>query len=209
MTKKIAEGVSLFKRYTLNEISGSVAGAQSWTETETTGSVSGGGGVTVRGTGGSAPVTGRIETKITRFQSLMLNGDDGKAHPFKMKNFEVECAPNQTLTVFTLGGGEEAPVIHAYNHNTGRHYKNDAALNWAMYPFLILFAVLAVIVFMVWNWASGNSSDGFITFAKTFVVSGLIGLLVYGVGHIFAMVRAGGVRGDTAFKQRLSELSSE
>lgn len=207
MTKKIADGVSLFKRYTIGEVTGSVASSQSWTETETSGSVSGGGGMTVGGTGGTAPVSGRIETKVTRYQSLMLNSDDGKAHPFKMKNFQVECVPDQTLTVFTLGSGDEAPVIHVYNHDTGRHYKNDSGLNWAVYPFLILFAVLAVMVFMVWNWASGNSSDGFIKLAKTFVVSGLIGLAIYGVGHIFAMVRASGVRGNAAFKQRLSELS--
>ncbi len=207
MTKQIAEGVSLFKNYKINEVTGSVASAQSWTESETTGSVSSGGGLTVGGTGATAPVSGRIETKLTRYQSFMLNGDDGKAHPFKMKNFEVECAPGQTLTVFTLGGDDDAPVLHVYNHDTGRHYKNDSALNWAMFPFLILFAVLAVIVFMVWNWASSNSSDGFITLAKTFVVSGLIGLVVYGIAHIFAMVRASGLRGNAAFKQRLTELS--
>ena len=190
MKNQVAQGASLYKRYTISEVTGSVASAEAWTETETTGSVSGGGGLTVGGTGGAAPVTGRVETKVTRYQSLMLKSEDGKAHPFKMKNFQVECIPNQTLSVFTLGSDDEAPVIHVYNHDTERHYKNDSALNWAMYPFLVLFAVLAAIVFMVWNWASGNSSDGFITFAKTFVISGFIGLFVYGLGHIFAMVRS-------------------
>jgi hypothetical protein len=208
MTKQVAEGVSLLKQYKITEITGAVANVNSWTEAETTGSVSGGGGITVGGTDGTAPVSGRVETKLTRYQTLMINGDDGKAYPVKMKNFEIPCTPDQKVTVFKIGEGEDAPVIHGYNYATGQHYQNDAALNWAMFPFLIFFGVLAVIVFLVWNWAAATSSDGFVMLAKTFIASGLIGLVVYGIAHIFAMVRSGRVRGNAAFKKRVSELSA-
>ncbi|MGD2132276.1 MAG: hypothetical protein PVI23_05745 [Maricaulaceae bacterium] len=206
--EQVAEGKALLKGYKIGAFTGTVNTTESRVEEETTGSVSGGQGITVGGTGASAPVSGRIETKITRFQNIMIDGEDGQAHPIELKNFQVPCSPGQKLTVFQLmGGGDEGPVIHIYNHDSRRHYKNDKALNWAMFPFLILFAVLAVVVFFVWNWASGSSDDGFVTLAKTFIASAFIGLVIYGIAHIFAMIRAGGVRGNPEFKKRLSELS--
>lgn len=208
MTEQVASGSSLLKSYKIGVLSGTVESAESRTEMETTGTVSGGHGLTVGGTGATAPVTGRVETKITRYQTIMLKDESGRSHPIQLKNFEVPVSPGHKLSVFRLGGGGDGPIIHVYNHNSQQHYENQKALHWAMFPFLILFAALAVLAFVIWNWASGNSDgDGFIILAKTIVGTGLIGLVFYGIAHIFASIRAGGVRGNAEFKTYRQGLS--
>lgn len=211
MVAVIAKGDAIRAAYEIRALTGTVNSTETRSETEVTGQISGGGGYSVGGTGGNAPVSGKIESKTTRFQNIFLTDDEGGEHAIELVNFLIPCKEGQKLTLFQLVmGGSPKDYFHAFNHNTKNHYEKDGAVSKAMFPTLVFGAAVAVLAIWIWNSASGNpGNDGFEIFAMTIIGAGLGGLVLYAAAKIFAGVRASKVHGNPAYKSFLSSLVTQ
>ncbi|GAB4517946.1 MAG: hypothetical protein Tsb0010_02140 [Parvularculaceae bacterium] len=211
MVEVIAKGDAIRAAYEIRALTGTVTATETRSETEVKGDISGGGGFSVSGTGGTAPVSGKIESKTTRFQNIFMTDDEGGEHAIELVNFLVPCKEGQKLTLFQLVmGGSPKGYFHAFNHNTKNHYEKDGAVSKAMFPTLVFGAVVAVLAIWIWNSASGNPGNGsFEVFAMTFIGAGLGGVVLYGIAKIFAGVRAAKVHGNPAYKSFLSGLAAQ
>jgi hypothetical protein len=210
MARKIADGSAFGTKYEVFVRAGTVDSTDTRSETETTGSISGGGGMTVGGTGANAPVSGQIESKTTRYQNIYLTDEDGREHPVELVDFLVPCREGQKLSLMFVktGGKELGSYFHAYNHNTSKHYDHGAALRSEMFPIRILIAAVLIVALVTWKSISGSpGNDGFEVMAGTFIVTGLIGVVLYGIAKVIAGVRGARLRANPAFKQFLAELS--
>lgn len=210
MAEKIASGEAFGTKYEVFMRSGTVDSTDTRSETEVTGSVSGGGGFSVGGTGGNAPVSGSVESRTTRFQNIYLTDGGGKEHVVQLVDFLVPCKEGHKLSLFFVktGGRELGHYFHAYNHNTGQHYEDGAALRGEMFPKLILAGAVAIVAIMSWNSFSGSpGNDGFEVFAGTFIVTGLIGVVLYGLAKVFAAIRGAKLKGNPAFKESIAKLA--
>lgn len=209
MAKRIADGNAFGTKYEVFVRAGTVDSTDTRSETETTGTISGGGGMTVGGTGANAPVSGQIESKTTRYQNIYLTDEEGKEHAVELVDFLVPCREGQKLSlIFVKTGGKElGSYFHAYNHNTSKHYDHGAALRSEMFPIRILIGAVAVVAVITWrNFSGSPGNDGFEVVAGTFIVTGLIGVVFYGIAKIFAAVRGRRLRANPAFKQFLAAL---
>ncbi|OOG27570.1 hypothetical protein B1C78_03625 [Thioalkalivibrio denitrificans] len=96
--KKIGEGKAAQFTYEVYELSGEVQSETTRSETEVTGQIHGGGGP-------YSYVQGRIKSKTTRYQTIMLREDDGTEHAIELVNMVLPCTAGQRVTLWRLGGG--------------------------------------------------------------------------------------------------------
>lgn len=210
MAEQIAKGEALGTKYEVFVRSGTVDSTETRSETEVTGSVSGGGGLQVGGTGGNAPVSGSVESKTTRFQNIYLTEEGGREHAIELVDFLVPCKQGHKLSLFFVktGGNEFGSYFHAYNHNTGQHYDDGAALRSEMFPKWVLAGAVAVVALLAWNSFSGSpGNDGFEVFAGTFIVTGLVGVVLYGLAKMFAAIRGAKLKRNPGYRKYLSQLA--
>lgn len=208
---QVATGSALGLKYGVFTVSGGVEATDTRSETEVTGSISGGGGMSYQGTGGNAPVSGRIESKTTRFQNIFLKEDDGTEHTVELVNFLVPCNSSQRLTLFgvTHGNNEYGSWFRAYNHNSRNHYEHMKALRDEMFPrlsFRIALAVIAVLTFFSANGEPGASLGS--TLFLTLIVGLIAAGILFVIGSIIGFIRATIVRGDADYKRAVNEVQN-
>lgn len=205
MSNKIAEGTALGIRYRIHARTGTVDSTDTRSETEVTGNVSGGGGVG----GYSAPVTGSVQSKTTRYQNIYLTDEDGVEHNIDLVNFLVPCKQGHKLTMlFCMSGDSDSgSYFRAYNHNTREHRNHPKAVISEMFPWKTFTIVMAAFALFVLFSAFGadNSSFGGALFVSIFgIVIG--GLVVAAIGWIFAYVRSISVRSNATLKNFVNSL---
>lgn len=210
MSKKVAEGKALGSSYEVHVRTGTVNGTETRSETEVTGSVSGGGGYSSGGTGFTAPVSGSVQSKTTRYQTMFLTDEEGKEHTVELVDFLVPCKEGHKLSLFllTTGGSEYGSYFRAFNHNTKQHYQHGKAIRSEMFPariFMIVAALFVAWVFFVAVSADGNSF-GEAVFVTLLAGGAGVGLL-WVVGAILGFVRSFGVKGNPALKTYVAGLA--
>jgi hypothetical protein len=211
MSKQIAEGTALGASYNIYARTGTVDSTDTRSETEVTGNVSGGGGYTSGGTGFSAPVTGSIRSKTTRYQNIFLTDEDGVEHNVSLVNFLVPCKEGHKLTLLLLtsGGSDSGSYFRAYNHNTREHCNHPKAVTSEMFPWTIFMiamaAIAAIMLFM--GFSDSDSTIGGILFL-TILVLVLAGLVIGAAGWILAYIRSISVRSNAALKSFVNGLGS-
>lgn len=209
--KKIASGNTLGVSYTVNDRTGTIEGSETRAETEVTGNVSGGGGYSSGGTGFTAPVSGSVQSKTTRYQNIYLKDEDGDDHTIDLVDFLVPCKEGHKVTFFIAksAGRAVGPYFYAYNHNTREHYAHDRALRSELFPtmwFMIALGIIGVLAFM----ANMNESDS--TFLGSIVLA-LFAMLLGGavlwvLGSILGMIRGRAVKNNPDFKRHLAGLTN-
>ncbi len=212
MSRRIAEGKAIGSQYEIRVRTGTVNGTETRSETEVTGSISGGGGYASGGTGYTAPVSGSVQSKTTRYQTMFLTDEEGREHTVELVDFLVPCKEGHKLSLFLLmtGGANVGSYFRAYNHNTGQHYEHTKAVRSEMFPWKIFTALTALLA--VWIFFIGISEDGngfgevlFITVIVTAIGGGLLWV----VGAVLAFIRSLGVRGNPAYKSYLAGLGAK
>lgn len=130
---KIAEGVALFQKYNIFELNGTVASEMTRSETEVEGSVSGG--------HSNTPVSGRISSKTTSYQTIFLKDDAGKENVVKLINFVIPCREGHKLT---LRGADKMCWFDVINHSTEESFRDNAGLAKYTRPVLVEWALIFV-----------------------------------------------------------------
>lgn len=212
ISKTIASGQALGVAYHVCARSGVVEGTETRSETEVSGSISGGGGMTVQGTGASAPVSGRVESKTTRYQTIFLKEDDGDEHTIELVDFLVPCKEGQRLTMFVLKLGKNmfGPHVHAFNHNARQHYEDIAGIRSAMFPWKVFMGSVGAVAALVLlsGFTSSDASLGetlFVTVILTAIAAFVVGV----AGRVVGMIRARAVRKNPEFLRFQKTLESE
>lgn len=207
MSKQIAEGNAIGARYRIHARTGTVDSTETRSETEVTGNVSGGGGVG----GYSAPVTGRVQSKTTRYQNIFLTDEDGVEHNIDLVDFLIPCKQGQRLTMLllTAGDGDSGSYFRAYNHNTREHCNHPKAVISEMFPWMIFLVALAVVGVMILFSAFGSDGNGFgeALFVSAFMIV-IVGLVFAAVGWILAYIRSIGVRSNSGLKSYLANIAN-
>lgn len=205
MSKQIAQGSALGARYRIHARTGTVDSTDTRAETEVTGNVSGGGGVG----GYSAPVSGSVQSKTTRFQNIYLTDEDGVEHNIELVNFLVPCKQGHKLTMLlcTSGDSDTGSYFRAYNHNTRQHCNHPKGVISEMFPWKIAGGVLGVIGLFILFSAFTSEGNGFgeALFVSVIAIA-LIGLVVAAIGWVFAYVRSISVRANPVLKNYVNGL---
>ena len=207
MSKEIVRGNALGARYQIHARTGIVNATDSRSETEVTGRVSGGGGAY----GYSAPVSGSVQSKTTRFQNIYLTDEDGVEHNIDLVNFTVPCTQGHKLTMLavTAGSSDSGSYFRAYNHNTREHCNHPRGVISEMFPWKIAALVIGVIGLMILYQAFTNDANGFgeALFVSAILIA-LVGVAVSIVGWVLAYIRSIGVRSNSSLKRYLNSLGT-
>lgn len=184
--KKIADGVALYKKYSLFEVTGEVESESTRAETEVRGEIP----------SNQGPFAGRIESKTTRYQTIYLKDDDGGQYAVELVDFVIPCRAGHKLTV---RGEDKRMWFDVTNHSTGQSFENGSGLAKYAFPDLIVFggaagaAGLVLLVIML-----GEGGLGERVFLGL-IGGGIVGAIVFGVlwviGRIVASMRAAQIRG--------------
>ncbi len=207
MSKQIAEGTALGARYKIHARTGTVDSTDTRSETEVTGNVSGGGGVG----GYSSPVSGRVQSKTTRYQNIFLTDDDGVEHNIELVNFLVPCKEGHKLTMLllTAGSSDSGSYFRAYNHNTREHCNHPKGVISEMFPWKIgMIAMAAVALFVLISaFTSDTAGFGEALFVSAILLV-IVGLVIAAVGWTFAYIRSISVRANSTLKTFLNGLGT-
>jgi len=207
MSKQIAEGTALGARYEIFARTGTVDSSETRAETEVTGNVSGGGGVS----GYSAPVSGRVQSKTTRYQNIYLTDDDGIEHNIELVNFLVPCKQGHKLTMLGIapGGSDTGAYFRAYNHNTREHCNHPKGVISTMFPRKIFMGAMGLLaLFLLVNVFTDSSVGTGEALFMTAMILVFSGLILAGIGWVFAYIRSIGVRSNSTLKNYVNSLGS-
>jgi len=211
MAKQIAEGVALGLDYQVLDRSGIVSHSEIRSETEVEGNISGGGGYTSGGTGFNTPVRGQIRSKTTRFQNIFLTDDDGVEHTIELQNFIIPCKPDHRLTLLLLITGDKdfGSYFSAYNHNTRTSYDYPKAVRMEMFPRKIFLISIVVVYLLAFLSRFGDPGTSFIgTLVVSALITGVIAIILYGLGTTLGWYRSMLVRKNLAVKNHLSNIAA-
>lgn len=211
IAKKIASGKTLGVDYTVHDRTGTIEGTETRAETEVTGSVSGGGGYSSGGTGYTAPVSGSVQSKTTRYQNIYLKDLDGDEHTIDLVDFLVPCKDGHKVTFFIAKsqGRNAGPYFHAYNHNTRQHYACDKALRSELFPtrwVMIGLGIIGIFGFLSNVSASDSTVGG--SLVLTLVLMLIFGGVFWVLGSILGAIRGRGLKNNPDFKRYLASLAS-
>lgn len=207
MSKQVTEGNALGARYRIHARTGIVNATDSRSETEVTGRVSGGGGAY----GYSAPVSGSVQSKTTRYQNIYLTDEDGIEHNIDLVNFTVPCMQGHKLTMLlvTAGSSDSGSYFRAYNHNTREHSNHPRGVINEMFPWKVAALVMGIIGLMILYKAFTSDGNGFgEALFMSIIMIALVGVVVAAVGWTFAYIRSIGVRSNSSLKQYLRSLGT-
>ena len=211
IAKKIVSGNVIGRKYHIHVRTGVVENSETRAETEVTGSVSGGGGYSVGGHGSTAPVSGSVESKTTRFQNIFLKDEDGDDHVIELVDFLIPCKEGQKLSLFIVKSGDNlrGPYFRAYNHNTREHYENTKAVSSEMFPMRKLVMAIGGVGVLFFLAGVFGDQGGIGAGIGGAIVGMLISGIVFGIaGKIVAMIRGSNVRKNPEFAQFLNGLAS-
>ena len=191
--KKIADGVALFKKFSLYEVSGEVESETTRTETEVHGEIP----------SNQGPFAGRIETKTTRYQTIFLKDEDGGSHAVRLVDFVIPCREGHKLTV---RGADKRLWFDVLNQSTGETFENGSGLAKYAFPDLVVYggtAGAAGLTLLALLFSEGGMGER-IFFG---LIAGLIiGAVVFGLlwvpGRIVASMRAAQMK--SALKQAVA-----
>jgi len=207
MSTQIIEGSSLGARYQIHARTGVVNSTDSRSETEVSGRISGGGGVY----GYSAPVSGSVQSKTTRFQNIYLTDEEGVEHNIDLVNFSVPCREGHKLTMLavTAGKSDSGSYFRAYNHNTREHCNHPKGVISEMFPWKIAALAMVAAALFILSAAFSNDANSFgaallVSVIFTAIVAAVVGML----GWVFAYIRSIGVRSNSALKGYLRNLGT-
>ena len=206
MSTQIAEGTALGARYRIHSRTGTVDSTDLRVETEVTGNVSGGGGVG----GYSAPVSGNVQSKTTRYQNIYLTDDEGSEHNISLVNFEVPCRAGHKLTLLllTAGNNDSGSYFRAYNHNTREHCNHPKGVISEMFPWKIAMIVMGIIGLFILVGAFGSDSGIGEALFLSVIALAIVGLIVGAAGWLFAYVRSIAVRSNPVLKRYVKNLGT-
>lgn len=205
MSRKIANGTALGARYEIFARTGTVDSADVRAETEVSGNISGGGGAY----GYSAPVSGSVKSKTTRYQNIYLTDEDGVEHNIELVNFLVPCKQGHKLTMLGITAGNDGAYFRAYNHNTREHCNHPKGVISTMFPrkvFMIALGLFAL--WVLWNAMTAEGNGVGEALFMSAVMIALVGLVFAGIGWVFAYIRSIKVRSDTTLKGFVNGLGS-
>jgi hypothetical protein len=165
-------GTTLFKKFWMSTLSGTVMGESTRAETRVSGSVSGGG--TIPGTGHNTDVIGSVSSTTTRYQTVFLKDDAGQEHVIETVDWPVTCRPGHRLTFLNLG---RKGWFFAFNHNTQEYFWRTRPVRKIAFPHLFYFASsvpLAAVVAVPWaSYIVEANGHGPGSLAPTFLTSAL------------------------------------
>jgi len=205
MSQQVAQGTAFGANYEIFARTGTVDSSDTRAETEVTGSVSGGGGVG----GYSAPVSGSVQSKTTRFQNIYLTEDDGTEHNIELVNFLVPCKEGHKLTMLGITSGNDGAYFRAYNHNTREHRNHPKGVISTLFPTKIF--MIAIGLFSLWflfNALTDSQSGVGEALFMSFIAIVLVGLVFAAIGWVFAYIRSINVRSNATLKSFVNGLGS-
>ncbi|MBI1366662.1 MAG: hypothetical protein GC153_11995 [Alphaproteobacteria bacterium] len=183
--KKIADGVALFMKYALFEVTGEVESETTRAETEVRGEIP----------SNSGPFPGRVESKTTRYQTIYLKDEDGGQYAVELVDFVIPCREGHKLTV---RGADKRKWFDVTNHSTGQSFEDGRGLAKYAFPDLVVFGGAfgaAALTLLAMLMSEGGFGERFFVG----VVGGLIvGAVVFGLlwapSRIVASMRAAQIR---------------
>jgi len=120
--KKIAEGTTVMKNYEVYELSGTVKSETTRSETSVSGHVP----------SRNSNMAGNISSRTTTFQTIYLNGNDGKEHAAELVDLIIPCTEGHKLTLWAVNG---SAWFEGKNHTTEQHVSSKIPLTSFTMPF--------------------------------------------------------------------------
>ena len=183
--KKITDGVALFQKFSLFEITGEVEAETTRAETEVTGEIP----------SNQGPFAGRIESKTTRYQTIHIKEDDGGRFPVETVNFVIPCIEGHKLTV---RGADKRMWFDVVNHTTGQTFQNGPGLAKYAFPDLVVFGGaggVAALVFLILMFSPGGFAERlFFGLVAGLISGGVVFGLLWIPGRIIASMRAAQIK---------------
>ncbi|PQA87452.1 hypothetical protein [Hyphococcus luteus] len=183
--KKIGDGIAIFKKYSLFEVTGEVESETTRAETEVRGEIP----------SNQGPFAGRISSKTTRYQTIYLKDDDGGQYAVNLVDFVIPCREGHKLVV---RGADKNLWFDVTNENTGEAYEDGSGLAKYAFPDLVVFGgagVVAALVLLMIMMSEGGFGE------KLFfgvLGGGVSGAVVFGLlwvpGRIVASMRAAQIK---------------
>lgn len=195
--KKIADGVALFQKFSLFEVTGAVESESTRSETEVHGEIP----------SNSGPFAGRVESKTTRYQTIYLKDEDGGQYAVQLVDFVIPCREGHKLT---LRGADKKLWFDVTNHSTGQSFENGSGLSKYAFPDMVVFggaigsAALVLLIMLL-------TDGGFVEKLFFGAIGGaIVGFIVFGAlwipGRIVASMRASQMK--SSLKQALGAYRS-